>query len=177
MDEYGHDRRRDSHGPGRLRVIEVGEVPKRECSLVPGVEVVERGSDDLGLATPVDCIEVVNGNGVMEPVDGPPSAVPASAALLTEVVGQFVGRDPEYPGGESARPPAEPGQGPEGFFECGGGDIFGYLLRSGSSVGEIVDSFDIAAIQLGEAVGIAPRPLDEFTFVERVAVRWIKHRR
>lgn len=43
-------------------------------------------------------------------------------------------------------------------------------------MGELVDSVDVPAVQLGKRVGIGPRPFDERTFVERVEVRCSRHR-
>lgn len=119
MDEDGHERRVDSHRPGGLGMLEVGEITQGEHPLIPRVEIAERGSDDLALIGLVDGIEIVDGNRVVEAVGRPAGPVAAASPLPAKVVGQLVGRDTEYPRSEATRSPTKPRQRSKGLLECG----------------------------------------------------------
>ena len=97
----------------------------------------------------------------------PPLAV---RALGAAVVGrQLVGGDAVEPGLEAALAPAEPRQGPQRPLERRGRDLVRQLRRARPAVHEGVDAVDVAAVQLGEGVGIGAGPLDEVLVGQR---RW-----
>jgi len=145
-------------------------MPKGECSLVAGVELVERLSqqhDPIGI---VDPIEVVERDAVLETVGCPPRAITPATTLPTVVIGELVGGDAKQPWRDPTGPPPKPVETSQGPFEGRRGDILGHVPVSAAPKREAMDRVDVTTVDLGERVGIGSRPFDELTLVERVGI-------
>lgn len=171
MDEDGHERRGDAHGPGRLGMVEIGEVAKRQRALIPRVDLIESGSERNGSVGLVDRVDVVDRDPIVETIRGSLGLLAPTPSQPPMVISQLVGRDPEDPRPETSRAPPEPRQPPEGSLEGGSSDIVGDLPRARPSIGEAMDSFDVTTVELGERLDVGTRPLDEVALVERVVLR------
>lgn len=147
-----------------------------EGPLVAGVDRIEAVSEGIEPVGPLDPVEIIDPGAVVESVRGPLGPVTASSSAPAVVIGDLVRGDPEEPGSESAGTPLESVEAPERPLERRGGEILGQFTIAASAIREGMDPFGVAAVELGEAVGVHTRPFDERTLVEQITVVLVVHR-
>ncbi len=148
-------------------MVEISEVSKGEGSLIARVEAVECFSDCSCFCSRLDGVDIVESHPVVGAVDRPRLSITSTTTHSASVIGEFVGRDPKQPRGDSSWPPAKPAKADQRLLEGGCGDVLGKFPRRGAAHRVGVDAVDVAAIQLGKRIWILTRPFDEPSLVER----------
>ncbi|MFN8631482.1 MAG: hypothetical protein U0838_14550 [Chloroflexota bacterium] len=92
------------------------------------------------------------------------------SAGLAVLVHQLVSHDPEQPWAEAARLPAERAEIAQCAFERGRGDVLSRLDHARASIGERVHARKVTLVELGEGLGVGPRPLYQRSFILRIAI-------